>query len=206
MGPENPPFEDVSSSDALRFRVIRNVITPEEAEQLSLFILSKLNSEGEIETTSTYLDLQYRPDEWDASGVIDKIYNFGKEYLKEQYSLEGGLEPKTFRIIRTDGYQTYKEVFPESPRDKTYSLISTPMFKIDGAMSSGATLYEVNGEGFIPNATSLIVQKNISLNNWEVTETAGGIRLDLVVVFREFRQGMSYNYEIEQTIDDGVYY
>ena len=210
MGPDRPytPFEDVSTSDPKRFRVVRELITKEEAKQLSDFILSKLPEEGDMETPPSTLNLPYRPDEWDSTGVIEKIYNFGKEYLRENFELEGGLEPKTFKLIRTDGYQVYKEVFPEEEelKEKTYSLILTPLIASTGGFFAGTTVYAVNGEGFTPETTSLIVQKNMSLNNWEITEGGGGTRLDLVITFREFRQGMSYDYKIEQTPDYGEDY
>lgn len=180
-----------------RFDVISNAIDSEEGLSLKGFIESKI-PESSDSPYSQQLVLPYRPDEWDGSGVIQKVQDIAKAHVMSTYAIVGQLEPRKFMLLRTDNVQTYKETYGSYNENGEilYTAILTPSSPTE--YYSGETLYAVNGEGFHPNPRDLVVQRNEELNNWEIVEVLTGTRFDLVVVFQEIDRTISYDYAISQ--------
>lgn len=189
------------------FDVLKNQITDEEAEQLSSFIDSRLLAPtgGESEFSSK-LKLLNRPDNWDAHGVIEKIYNIARSHIMGTYWMVGNLEPRDFIIMSTKNAQKYEETYGafDENGETLYTAIVTPCSKNE--YFQGETQYTVNGEGFNPSPTDIVLHRNEELNNWQITEVINGTRYDLILVFQEPTQRVSYDFEIEQTVDDGIAY
>lgn len=185
------------------FDTLKDQITAEEAEQLLSFIDSRLlaPAEGESEVSSK-LKLLNRPDNWDDHGVIEKIYNIARSHIMDTYWMVGNLEPRDFIIMRTEDVQKYEETYGEfDENDETlYTAIVTPCSSKD--YFQGETRYTINGEGFNPSPTDIVIHRNEEMNNWEITEVVSGTRYDLLLVFQEPTQRVSYNFEIEQSVED----
>ena len=180
-----------------RFDILSNVITPEESLALQAFIESKI-PESSDSTHSQELTLPYRPDEWDDLGIVQKIQDMAKAHILSTYAVVGQLEPRKFLILRTDNVQTYKETYGayNENGEILYTAIVTPSNPTE--YYSGETLYDINGMGFHPNSGDMVVQRNETLNNWEIVEVLTGTRFDLIVVFQEIDRTISYDYAISQ--------
>lgn len=189
------------------FDVLEDQITDEEAEQLLSFIDSRLlaPAEGESEFSSK-LKLLNRPDNWDDHGVIEKIYNIARSHIMGTYWMVGNLEPRDFIIMRTEDVQKYEETYGafDENGETLYTAVVTPC--PTDSYFQGETRYTTNGEGFVPSPTNIVLHRNERLNDWEITEVVNGTRYDLLLVFQEPTQRVSYDFEIEQTVDDGVEY
>ena len=183
------------------FDVLTDQITLEEAQQLLEFIDSRLVPEGEKETSSR-LELLNRPDSWDKYGVIEKVYSIARAHIMDTYWMVGNLEPRDFVIMRTEDLQTYREEYGnfDSNEETLYTATVTPCLSTN--YSQGETRYTINGEGFEPGPTDIVVHRNEKINSWEITEVAVGTRYDLLLVFQEPTQRVSYNFEIEQSVED----
>ena len=186
------------------FDFIKNAITDEEAESLREFIEQKLSEEREDLEASQSMVLAYRPDEWDSAGVIAKIQDLAKLHIQNTYSLGGYLGAQKFMLLRTENAQSYKEVYGNYNNDGEilYTAIVSPCRGTE--YFQGETKYTINGEGFKPRAVDMTVHRNEELNNWEITEVINGTRFDLVIVFQEVDKQVSYDYEIDQTIAEGL--
>lgn len=185
--------------------ILQDELTVEEAEGLKRFIESKLPANSDKSDDSSTVDLAYRPDAWDPEGVIEKLYLRAKEYIKESFQIDGYVEPKKFKLIRTENAQTYKEQYLELEEQAETSYTATVSL-LDLDIIGGTTLYTINGEGFVPRNTDLVIHRNEKLNNWEIVEVLSGTRFDLVMVFRDTHRRISYGYYIDQIEDEGEDY
>ena len=185
------------------FDTLKDQITVEEAEQLLSFIDSRLlaPADGESEVSSK-LKLLNRPDNWDDHGVIEKIYNIARSHIMDTYWMVGNLEPRDFIIMRTEDVQKYEEIYGafDKNHETLYTAIVTPCSNKD--YFRGETRYTINGEGFMPSPTDIVIHRNEEMNNWEITEVVNGTRYDLLLVFQEPTQRVSYDFEIEQSVED----
>ena len=182
-----------------KFSIVEDAITIEEAEGLEKFILSKLPDETEDEQSQVCV-LPYRTDEWDELGVIHKVQELAKQYIEDNYYLEGAVEPKRFELVRTDSIQSYERLYSEgyiNQNEILYTVVVTPTSS--GSYDWGQTVYLNNGEGFKPSTTSVFIHRNEEYNNWSVEEPMNGTRLDLIITLREMNVAISYDYPIEQS-------
>lgn len=180
-----------------RFDVLKDAIDLEDSDALKEFIELKLPGGAEQEL-SQELVLQYRPDEWDSRGVIQKVQDIAKAHISSVFALSGQLEPRKFYLLRTENVQTYKQEYGlyNDNNETLYSAIVTVSSPTE--YYSGETLYLVNGEGFRPNRTDIVIHRHEKINDWEIVEVLIGSRLDLVVVFQEIDRRISYDYPIDQ--------
>jgi len=200
----DPIFDETNRHLPKMFDILTNVLTYEEAGALEAFAKRKLATESEDLDTNQTLELPYRTDEWDGDGVIAKIQELAKQHIQNTYSLAGYLEPRKFMLMRTENAQSYKETYSEYNKngEVLYTAIATPSSPAE--YYSGETRYTVNGEGFRPSSRDVVVHRNEEMNNWEMVEVVTGVRFDLIIVFQEINKQVSYDYEIDQTIAEGL--
>jgi len=204
---ENPVFNADNRHLPKIFDVLQNQITIQESEHLLEFISTKFpESEEEITETSSVIKLLNRPDNWDSFGVIEKIYGIARQHIMDTYWMVGNLEPRHFLILKTEDAQNYEELYGDfdANGETVYTAVVTP--SLPESYFQGETRYTVNGNGFQPNPLDIVIHRNEELNSWEITDVTKGVRYDLVLVFQEPTQRVSYDFEIEQTVDDGVEY
>jgi hypothetical protein len=203
---EDPIFNENNKYLEKKFDILTNVLTVEESTSLETFITSKIstNAPDSNSNTSQKYVLQYRPDEWDSAGAIQKVYDIARKHILDTYAVIGQLEPRSFTLLRTEDAQTYKEEYGAYNQNGEilYTAIVTASNPPD--YYSGETLYLVNGEGFMPNRYDIVVHRNESHNNWEIVDVVTGVRLDLLVVFREHARRTAYNYYIDQLDEDSL--
>lgn len=179
------------------FDVLENQITQNEADQLLAFAQAKTSTLPEGQSVSI---LYNRPDGWDETGVVDKIYKIARQHIMDTYWMIGNLEPRSFCIVRTEGSQEYGETYGNF--DDNGETLYTAITTVPGSISN--TIY-TNCEILIdPVPTDIVVHRNERINNWKTERVNAGTRYDLVILFQEPTQRVSYDFEIEQTIDDGI--
>ena len=200
----DPVFDETNRHLPKMFDLLKNVLTIEDAEGLEAFIKYKMPKEINDSETSQSLDLPYRTDEWDNTGVIAKIQELAKEHIQNTYSLAGYLEPRKFMLLRTENVQRYEDIYGSYNEngEVLYSAIVTPTSSDE--YYSGETRYTVNGEGFRPSPRDVVVHRNEEMNNWEIVEVVRGVRFDLIITFQEINKQVSYDYEIDQTQAEGL--
>lgn len=194
-----------SRSEYIPFAVVKDCITSNEVDALKSFIESKIPlSTNESSSASQLVELYNRPDAWDSSGVIDKIQTFFRQYIKENFFLTGILEPRKFIVLRTDELQSYEEIYEDFVNDgnAAYVAVATANDNYKG----GDTVYRT-GEGITSPVGGLVVHRAETLNSWKINDVVVGTRFDLILVIIERPVEARYDeFEIEQTIDDGVDY
>lgn len=201
---EDPIFNKDNRYLEKKFDTLRNALSAKESSALETFIVSKLSNNATISSSSQKYILQYRPDEWDSMGVIQKVQDLVKDHIYKTYAVSGQLEPRSFSILRTEDAQGYKEEYGAYNQNGEilYTAIVTASDSSD--YFSGETIYLVNGEGFKPSRSDVVVHRNETLNDWEITEVVRGVRLDLVIVFREIDRKVSYDYPIDQLDESSI--
>jgi len=198
----DPVFTEENRYLEKRFDLLTEVLTKDESTCLEDFIKSKLvKIESDSNISQTY-KLQYRPDEWDSMGVIQKVQDIARSHIQKTYAVVGQLEPRSFTLLRTEDAQGYIEEYGvyNQNGEILYTAVVTASDSDD--YYSGETLYLVNGEGFRPSRVDVVVHRNETLNNWEIVEVVKGTRLDLLIVFQEIERKLSYDYEIDQILED----
>lgn len=189
------------------FELIENAITEEEVAALKEFAESQIPEASEDET-SQKVEMANRPDKWDSAGVIAKIQDIFRDYVRNTYFLVGSLEPRKFVILRTDDVQEYSETYGRFQIDGvlTYTAIM-PLSKPDVDCRPGEILFTVHGEGFKSEPGNLIVFRNEEFNSWKIPDMFSGTRFDLILVLQEINKSMTYDeFEIEPLEDNGVPY
>jgi len=198
--PQDFVYDQTNRHLPKKYGVIEGALTQEEADHLKAFIESKLPNSTE-DDSSQVLVLPYRTDEWDELGVIHKVQELSRQYVRDNFYLRGAVEPRKFELIKTEEIQSHKETY--SPNYITrneilYTAMVTPVSLLD--YDWGHTVYTDNGEGFRPSPTDIIIHRNEQYNNWSIQETIKGTRLDLVITLREVNLETSYDYPMEQSI------
>lgn len=186
--------------------VVEKAISEEESASLLEFAKQKLpyanNEDSEV---SQLLELYNRPDAWDDKGVVNKIQQAFREQIKETNFLVGVLEPKKFILLRTDELQSYSnlyEPFVDGP-EVEYTAVVT----LNSEFRGGDTLYTHSGVGFRPSVGDLHVHRNEESNSWKIVDVNVGTRYDFMLVFIERPVPTNYDeFEIEQSVDDGIPY
>lgn len=190
--------------------VIEQCVTPEEAGLLLEFAKSVLPNATNEETEETQVHYLYnRPDAWDPDGVLNKIHDSLREYIKETYHLTGILEPKSFAIMRSDELQGRSEIYGnfESNEGETFYTGFMSLNTQREDYVGGDNLYVNDGTGFTSLPGDLHVHRNEDGNSWEISHVHVGTRFDVVVIVTERQVRARYDeFEIEQTVDDGVEY
>jgi len=189
---------------------LENCVTAEEAAKLLSFAKTVIPSATNEDSEETQVHYLYnRPDVWDSDGVIDKIQIAFREFIRETYYLNGILEPKFFAIMRSDELQGRTEMYEnfESPEGETfytgYMTLNTQREDYVG----GDNVYVNDGRGFTSLPGTLHVHRNEDGNSWEITPVHVGTRYDVLIVVTERQVRARYDeFEIEQTVDDGVEY
>jgi hypothetical protein len=198
--PQDFVYDETNRHLPKKYGIIKNAITREEAEHLKAFIESKLPNSTE-DDSSQVLVLPYRTDEWDELGVIHKVQELSRQYVRDNFYLRGAVEPRKFELIKTEPIQSYKETYSPNYITKNeilYTAVVTPVDPLD--YDWGQTVYIDNGEGFRPSPTDIIIHRNEQYNNWTIEETINGTRLDLVLTLREVNLETSYDYPMEQSV------
>lgn len=174
-------------------QVLVNAITVDEAAILRGFILAKLTSEG-------ILELPYRPDEWDSAGVIQKIQDMAKEYIKQNYVTYNQLEPRAFLLSRVSDHSDRGEEYSEYNANGEILYQVTTTVSNSEVCTGGDTIY-VNTYVTVPheNGTTMVIHRDEELNNWKLSPILSGERLDLIIYIQEFDLQKSYDYPIDQT-------
>jgi hypothetical protein len=201
---EDPIFTKENRYLEKKFDTLTGIISPEESAALENFINSKLSASTTDLAFSQVCTLQYRPDEWDSMGVVQKVQDIAREHIYKTYAVSGQLEPRSFTILRTEDVQTYKEEYGlyNQNNEILYTAIVTASHPDD--YYSGETLYLNNGEGFRPARSDIVIHRNERLNDWEIVEVVTGVRLDLIIVFQEIDRKVSYDYPIDQLDESSV--
>ena len=178
------------------FDVLKDQITQDEADRLLAFAETKTSTLSEGQSVSI---LYNRPDGWDETGVVDKIYKIARQHIMDTYWMIGNLEPRSFCIVRTEQGQGYGETYGNF--DDNGETLYTAITTVPGSISN--TVYTNGQVSFEPSATDIVVHRNERINNWKTEKVNAGTRYDLVILFQEPTQRVSYDFEIEQSIDDG---
>lgn len=189
-----------------KYSVAEDVITQGEVDSLLDFAKSKLpvatNEEFEV---SQICELYNRPDAWDNEGVISKLQQAFRDQIKKTNFLIGVLEPKKFILVRTDELQSYREEYLEfvDGPEVEYTAVAT----LNSNYRGGDTDYFIGGEGFQPTPGSLHVHRNERGNSWTIKDVNVGTRYDFMMVMIERPVSARYDeFEIEQSVDDGIDY
>lgn len=189
-----------------KYSVAEDAITQEEVDSLLNFAKSKLpvanNEESEV---SQICELYNRPDAWDNEGVISKLQQVFRDQIKKTNFLVGVLEPKKFILMRTDELQSYSEKYEEfvDGPEVEYTAVAT----LNSDFRGGDTDYFKGGEGFMPKPGNLHVHRNEEFNSWNIKEVNVGTRYDFMMVLIERPVSARYDeFEIEQSVDDGIPY
>lgn len=189
----SPIYDGSNDHEEKKVDLLSGAISPSEADALLEFILNKFSKSA----SATSITLSYRPEDWDVSGVIDKIHNVAKAHIHETYPIKGDLNPRSFTLLKTDDGRTYSETYGKyrNGNEILYTAVVTPISPAE--YYSGETLYSVNGEGLRPNPCDMLVHRNERLNTWEIVEVLTGARYDLLIVFEEIDRAVSYDYPIK---------
>lgn len=177
------------------FDVLKNQITQDEADQLLAFAKTRTSTLPEGQSV---LILYNRPDGWDETGVVDKIYKIARQHIMDTYWMIGNLEPRSFCIVKTEGGQEYEETYGNF--DDNGETLYTAITTVPGSISN--TVYTSSEISLESAPTDIIVHRNERINNWKTEKVNAGTRYDLVILFQEPTQRVSYDFEIEQSIDD----
>lgn len=189
-----------------KYSFVEGAIADSEVESLLAFAKSKLpTANNETSETSQICELYNRPDAWDNEGVISKLQQAFRDQIKKTNFLVGVLEPKRFTLLRTDELQSYSEEYPDfvDGPEVEYTAVVT----LNNDYRGGDTDYVVDGEGFMPVPGNLHVHRNERGNNWMIKDVNVKTRYDFMMVMIERPVSARYDeFEIEQTVDDGVDY
>lgn len=191
--------EDNQSNDNNNYTEVLGVLSSDELQSMYTYILDKLPEKSSDSVSQERL-LQYRPDEWDSLGAIQKVQDAAKQHISETYPVVGQIEPRKFFILRTDAGQTYEQVYADSnnSREVVYTTVTTV---VDAdSYEYGETIYTESGEGFKPAIGSTLVHKDVKANSWKIDDPVSGCRLDLVIVFQNIDRNISYDYPMDQTV------
>lgn len=189
---------------------IEGCITLEEASKLLSFAQSVIPTANNEESEESQVHYLYnRPDAWDPYGVLNKIQTAFREHIKETYHLTGILEPKSFAIIRSDELQSRREDYGHYESNEGeifytgYMTLNTQREDYVG----GDNIYVNDGRGFTSLPGTLHVHRNEDGNSWMISDVHVGTRFDVVIVVTERQVRARYDeFEIDQTVDDGVDY
>lgn len=198
---EDPIYTEDNRHLEKKADLLCNVLTDDDSTQLELFIESKLGPSvsSELSESSRICNLPYRPDEWDAAGVIQKVQDIARNHILNTYVVVGDLEPRSFKLLRTEDVQTYKEEYDKYDQNGEILYTAVVTASNPDTYWHGETRYLVNGEGLRLRRNDMLVHRNERLNTWEIVEVLRGTRLDLVIVFQEIDRRISYDYDIDQT-------
>lgn len=187
------------------FEIVGDVITGEESEYLGNFIMSKFKDvpapSGSI---SLAVPLPYRLDEWDDRGIIEKIHSKAKHYFQTTFNIGPNIGPMEFLLVKSEMKQRHKTFYePFVPGgDVFYTAIITPVVRENH--DPGTTNYINLNQSLSPGGVDMVVHKNDVPTNWEIVGGNYGIRVDLIIVFRENTKRISYDYKIDQTDSDSL--
>ena len=194
--------------------ILKSCLTNEEVKVLAKFAKGQLIEPNNVDTPDLGIEasevtqkkeLYNRPDAWDSAGAIDKLQNIFRESLKEHYFLVGVIEPKKFIVMRTDELQSYKEEYGNFEENGVVTY--TALMTLNSEFKGGETLYPRSGAGHRITPGDLIIHRNEADNDWVITEVNVGTRFDLMLVVIERPVSVNYDeFEIEQSVDDGIDY
>lgn len=175
---------------------IANAITESESSILREFILSKLPEEGSVE-------LQYRPDEWDSAGVIQKIQDFGKDYIQRTHVTNNQLEPRKFKLSNIIETSELGEEYSEYNKNGEILYLITATVSNAASCSGGSTIYTEMGKVIdLSSGTTISIHRCELVNSWKMMPVRSGNRLDLSILIQENDRQVSYDYPIDQIIDE----
>lgn len=183
-----------------KYELLEDQLYPNEIASLRVF--------AETQTaTDNYIELYNRPDSWDTEGVIAKVNELFRAYIKDTFYLTGVLEPRLFKILKTDEAAGHTENY--NTLDTRNEILYTATLSLNGAedYSGGVTVFRKAGDSVSPAAGDIIICRQEELNSWEIVPTSSGFRLDVVLVLTELQKVADYKeFKMEQSIDDGVEY
>jgi hypothetical protein len=183
-----------------KYELLEDQLYPNEIASLRVF--------AETQTaTDNYIELYNRPDSWDTEGVIAKVNELFRAYIKDTFYLTGVLEPRLFKILKTDKAAGHTENY--NTLDTRNEILYTATLSLNGAedYNGGVTVFRKAGDSVSPAAGDIIICRQEELNSWEIVPTSSGSRLDVVLVLTELQKVADYKeFKMEQSIDDGVEY
>lgn len=176
--------------------ILVDALTKEESSSLRAFILEKTINNNSI-------DLPYRPDEWDADGIIQKIQDLAKEHIKHNFVTNNQLEPRRFTLINIEDSDEYGEEYSEYNQDAVISYKVMATVSNEETCSGGSTVFPHNGKHVDHlDGTTITIHRCERINDWNLSDIYKGQRLDLAMEFQDVGRRISYNYHIEQTTED----
>lgn len=181
-----------NKSSPKQAETIVNAITESESSILREFILSKLPSEGSLE-------LQYRPDEWDSAGIVQKIQDLGREYIQRTHVVSNQLEPRKFKLYNIVDASELGEEYSEYNKNGEILYLITATVSTSDSCSGGSTIYTETGKVVdLSSGTNITIHRCESLNSWKIMPVRSGNRLDLSILIQENDRQISYDYPIDQ--------
>jgi hypothetical protein len=176
--------------------ILTGLISDSDISNLRNFINEK------VADNDASINLRYRPDEWDSTGVIQKVYDLIKEYLKENYEIQGQLEPRKFTIRRILDASDIGEEYGDY--DANGEILYSATFSIPGldGCSGGETTYLKYDCTVKPDDTAILIHRCEANNDWRTNRIGDGSRLDLVILFQEISREISYDFDIDQIIEN----
>jgi hypothetical protein len=198
------PLSDIARP--FKFEPLGLTLSEEEVGNLKAFMLKMLpKADG---TKPARLELYNRPDSWDEAGVINKIQNSFRDYIKETFFLRGLLEPRMFILLRTEKRQGYSELYENFDQNNEVLYTARVLLSYKNADFTGGSSSYLNYKSESVDATGKVLcHRNETVNRWVVESVTSGTRLDLIIVFAEPLNFVRYDeFEIDQTADDGPDY
>ena len=189
------------------FATLNDVLTLVEVDLLRDFALN-FSSDATEDDFSVKHELPNRPTEWDPHGLVMKLQDQFRDYIQRNFFILGSVEPRYFTILRTDELQSYVDKYSyfENGGYVLYTAI-IPLSHQGTDYTGGDLTYMQTGEGGSGKPGQMLVHRNETLNSWALNKVESGIRIDLVLVQHEIENRTSYTeFEMEQTIDDGMSY
>ena len=181
-----------------KYQELGRVLSDEDREALKSFALGVLGS-------SDFVELYNRPDAWDPSGVIAKIQDDFRSYIKQHFYLTGVLEPRLFQIRRVRPGEVYSETYADlDPSEEILYSAIIPLETTSKNLWLGYEGFDV--VSFAPQTGSIVVHRHESHNSWSTKEVPVE-QIFVVLVQTELQKRADYNeFKIDPLEDDGVDY
>lgn len=176
--------------------IIADAITEAESSVLKEFILSKLPNEGTLE-------LQYRPDEWDSAGIVQKIQDLGRDYIQKTHVTNNQLEPRQFKVSNIVDTSELGEEYSDYNKNGEILYLITATVSTGSSCSGGSTIYTETGKVVdLSSGTTIVIHRCESINGWKMMPIRSGNRLDLSILIQENDRQISYDYPIDQITEE----
>jgi len=180
-----------------------DVLSSSEVELLRKFSASQLADYSNLDKLVNH-ELGNRPDSWDETGLVSRLQELFRSYIKSNFFLLGNIEPRQISILcapETTGYREKYGLF-ENNGEVIYTAI-VPLSYSKTDYLGGDIVYTKPGEGGYGAPGQMLIHRNETINSWMLEDVDSGTRLDLILVQQEVRNLASYTeFSIDQTVYD----